>query len=67
MQSIVTNQKKHSKGKKKPDNGVLPLDYPEIDKLSDPIHFVKNYKSELYTLVSLVKKRVKHAKETLLD
>jgi hypothetical protein len=44
------------KGKKRPDNGVLPLDHPEIDKLSDPIHFVKNYKSELYALVALAKK-----------
>jgi hypothetical protein len=49
-------KKPGQKGGKKPDNGVLPLDYPEIDKLSDPIHFVKNYKSELYALVALAKK-----------
>jgi hypothetical protein len=38
-------------GTKKGDHGVLPLDHPEIEKLSDPIHFIKNYKSELYKLV----------------
>jgi hypothetical protein len=42
-------------GTKKKDHGVLPLDHPEIMKLSDPIHFVKNYKSELYILVNAPK------------
>jgi hypothetical protein len=40
-------------GTKKGDHGVLPLDHPEIEKLSDPIHFIKNYKSELYKLVRM--------------
>jgi hypothetical protein len=38
-------------GAKKSDHGELPLDHPTIQKLSDPIHFVKNYKSEIYKLV----------------
>jgi hypothetical protein len=38
-------------GAKKSDHGELPLDHPPIQKLSDPIHFVKNYKSEIYKLV----------------
>ena len=42
-------------GKKKGDHGILPLDHPAIEKLSDPIHYVKNYKSELYTLVKMGK------------
>ncbi len=42
-------------GAKKPDHGELPLDHPFITKLSDPIHYVKNYKSELYQLVNLAK------------
>jgi hypothetical protein len=44
-------------GSKKPDNGELPLDHPPIKKLSDPIHYVKNYNSELYKLVYLLKKK----------
>ena len=42
-------------GTKKPDNGELPMDYPDIEKLADPIHFVKNYKSALWKLVELGK------------
>jgi hypothetical protein len=38
-------------GEKKDDHRVLPLEHPEIDKLLDPIHYVKNYKSELYFLM----------------
>jgi hypothetical protein len=37
-------------GAKKPDHGELPIDHPAIDKLSDPIHYIENYKSELYNL-----------------
>jgi hypothetical protein len=44
-------------GNKRSDHGVLPLDHPEIEKLSDPIHFIKNYKSKLYNLVQLSKER----------
>jgi hypothetical protein len=44
-------------GSKQPDNGKLPLDHPPIEKLSGPIHYVKNYKSELYKLVDLLKKK----------
>lgn len=44
-------EKEGNLGKKKPDNGILPVDHPEIAKLSDPIHFIKNYKSELYNLI----------------
>jgi hypothetical protein len=33
-------------GFKKADHGELPLEQQEIDKLSDPIRFVKNYKRE---------------------
>jgi hypothetical protein len=39
-------------GSKKTDHGELSLDNPAIDKLSDPIHYLKNYKSELYLLVN---------------
>jgi hypothetical protein len=44
-------------GLKKTDDGELPLEYPEIDKLLDPIHYVKNYKSKLYNLVALAKSK----------
>jgi hypothetical protein len=44
-------------GSKKTDNRELPLEHPEIDKLSDPIHHVKNCKSELYNLVTLAKSK----------
>jgi hypothetical protein len=42
-------------GKIKPDSGELPLEHPFITKHSDPIHYVKNYKGELYMLVYLPK------------
>jgi polyhydroxyalkanoate synthesis regulator phasin len=42
-------------GPKKDDHGELPLDHPEIEKLADPIHYVKSYKSNLYVLVSASK------------
>ena len=44
-------------GSKKSDHGVLPLAHPVIEKLSDPIHFVKNYKGEFYKLVALAKSK----------
>ena len=40
-------------GTKVPDNGELTMDHPEIEKLSDPIHFVKNYKYVLWKLIDL--------------
>ena len=46
-------------GAKKDDHGELPIDHPTIDKLSDPIHFIKNYKSELWSLVALSKSKSK--------
>jgi hypothetical protein len=42
-------------GSKKDDHGMLPLAHPTIEKLSDPIHYVKNYKSELYVWVNASK------------
>ena len=33
------------------------MSHPPIEKLSDPIHFIKNYKSELYNLVALAKSK----------
>jgi hypothetical protein len=43
-------------GSKKDNVGMLPLDHPEIKKLSDPIdYYVKNYKSDMYLLVKLAK------------
>jgi hypothetical protein len=41
-------EKEGNLGKMKADNVELPLDHPFITKLSDPIHYVKNYKSGLY-------------------
>jgi hypothetical protein len=35
-------------GGKRPDSGVLPLEHPYIIKHSDPIHYIKNYKGEIY-------------------
>ena len=42
-------------GAKKDDHGELPMEYPAIKTISDPIHFFKNYKSKLYILVALAK------------
>jgi hypothetical protein len=42
-------------GKKKDDHGELPLDHPSIDELSDPKHYIKNYKSDLFGFVVLSK------------
>jgi hypothetical protein len=39
------------------DFGELPLEHPEIVKLSGPIHYVKNYKGELYKQVNMPKKK----------
>jgi hypothetical protein len=44
-------------GKMKPNHGILPLPHPFITKLSNPIHYVKNYKSELFQLVHLAKSK----------
>jgi hypothetical protein len=43
-------------GPKKDGHGMLLLDHPAIKKLSDPIHYVKNYKSKLYVWVNASKK-----------
>ena len=43
-------------GSKKDVHGLLPLEHPIIEKLSDPGHFVKSYKSEQYVFVSAPKK-----------
>jgi hypothetical protein len=43
-------------GAKKDGHGMLPLVHLlAIEKLSDPIHYVKNYKSELYVWVNASK------------
>ena len=44
-------------GTKKGDHGMLPIDHPAIDKLSNPIYYIKKYKSELYALVTLPKSK----------
>jgi hypothetical protein len=44
-------------GAKKTDSRELPLEDPEIEKYSDRIHYVKNYKSELYIQVALPKSK----------
>ncbi len=48
-------EKEGNLGKKKPDNGELPMDHPEIEKLLDPIHIVKNDNSALWKLVDMGK------------
>jgi hypothetical protein len=48
-------EKEGNLGKIKPDLGELPLDHPFITKHSDPIHYVTNYKGELFVLVYLPK------------
>jgi hypothetical protein len=48
-------EKEGNLGRMKPDKGELPMDHPIIIKHSDPIHFVKNYKGELFVLVYLPK------------
>jgi hypothetical protein len=42
-------------GPKQPDNRELSLDHLPMEKLSNPIHYIKNYKGELYKLVDLLK------------
>ena len=42
-------------GSKKDDFGMLPLLHPEIEKQSDPGHYVKNYQGELYVWVHAAK------------
>jgi hypothetical protein len=44
-------------GPKKTDHGEPPLDHPEIQKLSDCNHFIKNYKGDYYNLVNLAKSK----------
>jgi hypothetical protein len=57
MRSVGTNQNNPVKREKKARQWCSSTRPPtNIDKLLDPIHFVKNYKSELYTLVALAKK-----------
>jgi hypothetical protein len=43
-------------GSKKHDHGLLPLEHPIVEKLSDSGHFIKSYKSEQYVFVSAPKK-----------
>jgi hypothetical protein len=59
-----TPENESNLGAKKPDHGELPLDHPFITKLSDPIHYVKNYKCELYQLVHLAKAKAKPIRQT---
>jgi hypothetical protein len=42
-------------GSKKDNNGMMPLEHPEPDKLSDPGYFVKKYNGELYVWVGAAK------------
>jgi hypothetical protein len=49
-------------GAKKTDSGELPLEHLEIVKHTDPIHDVKNYKSELYIQVALPKSKSERCK-----
>jgi hypothetical protein len=42
-------------GSKKDGHGMLPLEHPEPNKLSDPGHFVKNYNGELYVWAGAAK------------
>jgi hypothetical protein len=42
---------------KQSDFGELPLEHPDIVKLFEPIHYVKNYKGELYKQVDMPKKK----------
>ena len=44
-------------GGKRPGSGVLPLEHPYIIKHSDPIHYIKNYKGEIYIQVYLPKSK----------
>jgi hypothetical protein len=46
----------------KPDSGELPLGHPVITKHSDPIHYIKNYKGELYQQAHLPKGKSKTCK-----
>ena len=54
-------------GPKKDDHGELPIDHPTIEKLSDPIHFIKNYKSELWSLVALSKSKSNTTKSVRIE
>lgn len=50
--------------KKKEDPGELPKDHTAIDKLLDPIHYTKSYKSEINNLESLLQNlKAKRAKQ----
>jgi hypothetical protein len=42
-------------GAKKDDNGILPMVHPAIEKFSDPIQYVKTYKSKFYVWVNASK------------
>jgi hypothetical protein len=50
-------------GLKKTEDGELPLEHPEIDKLLGPIHYVKNYKANSITLYLWPNPKVKPAKQ----
>jgi hypothetical protein len=55
-------------GLKKDDHGLLvPLAHPAIEKLSDSIHYVKNYLSELYVLVNASKKKSLNCKANAMQ
>jgi hypothetical protein len=43
--------------KKLEDHGKLPFDHPAINKLSEPIHYIKNSKNELYNIVKVGKSK----------
>jgi hypothetical protein len=42
-------------GAKKDNHGLLLLAHPTIEKLSNQIHYVKNYKSKLYVCINAMK------------
>jgi hypothetical protein len=44
-------------GAKKPGQSELPFDHPAINKLSDPIHYIKNHKSKINNLVKVAKSK----------
>jgi hypothetical protein len=50
-------EKVGNRGGKRPNSGVLPLEHPYIIKHSDPIHYIQNYKGEIYIQVYLPKSK----------
>jgi hypothetical protein len=53
-------------GAKKDDHDLLPLVHPNTEKLSDRIHYVKNYKSELYVWVNASKAKSQTCKGDMM-